>query len=47
MKGKRKLRNFIIIYETLLKIGSELIWLAWVAIIELKSKEIFGISIYI
>ena len=44
MKGrKKKIEEFIIIYETLIKIGSELIWL-WVAI-ELESKEILGISI--
>jgi len=39
---KKKIEEFII-DETLIKIGSELIWL-WVAI-ELESKEILGISI--
>ena len=39
---KKKIDEFII-DETLIKIGSELIWL-WVAI-ELGSKEILGISI--
>ena len=39
---KKKIEEFII-DETLIKIGSELIWL-WVAI-ELGSKEILGISI--
>jgi putative transposase len=41
---KKKIEEFIIIDETLIKIGSELIWL-WVATIELESKEILGISI--
>jgi putative transposase len=40
---KKKIKEFII-DETLIKIGSELIWL-WVATIELGSKEILGISI--
>ena len=40
---KKKIEEFII-DETLIKIGSELIWL-WVATIEIKSKEILGISI--
>ncbi len=31
--------------ETVIKVGSELIWLDWVAIIEIESKEILGISI--
>jgi putative transposase len=39
---KKKIEEFII-YETLIKIGSELIWL-WVAI-GLESKEILGIRI--
>src|SRR5256714_10129104 len=39
---KKKIKEFII-DETLIKIGSELIWI-WVAI-EIKSKEILGISI--
>jgi putative transposase len=38
---KKKIEEFII-DETLIKIGSELIWF-WVAI-ELESKEILGIS---
>ena len=42
LKEKRKSRKFII-DETLIKIGSELIWI-WVAI-ELESKEILGIRI--
>jgi putative transposase len=40
---KKKIKEFII-DETLIKIGSELIWL-WVAAIELGSKEFLGISI--
>ena len=43
LKGKRKKIEEFIIDETLIKIGSELIWL-WVAI-EFESKEILGISI--
>src|SRR6478752_4432637 len=43
LKGKRKKIEEFIIDETLIKIGSELIWL-WVAI-GLESKEILGISI--
>jgi hypothetical protein len=44
LKGrKKKIEEFIIIYETLIKIGSELIWL-WVTVIELESKEIHRIS---
>jgi putative transposase len=42
---KKKIEEFII-DETLIKIGSELIWL-WVATIGLESKEILGISWYI
>jgi putative transposase len=40
---KKKIEEFII-DETLIKIGSELIWL-WVATIGLESKEILGIRI--
>ena len=40
---KKKIEEFII-DETLIKIGSELIWL-WVATIGFGSKEILGISI--
>jgi putative transposase len=40
---KKKIKEFII-DETLIKIGSELIWL-WVAAIELESNEILGISV--
>ena len=43
LKGKRKKIEEFIIDETLIKIGSELIWL-WVAI-GFESKEILGISI--
>src|SRR5215212_7668745 len=43
LKGRKKKIEEFIIDETLIKIGSELIWL-WVAI-ELESKEILGISI--
>ena len=39
---KKRIQEFII-DETLIKIGSELIWI-WVAI-ELESKEILGIRI--
>jgi putative transposase len=45
LKGrKKKIEEFIIIDETLIKISSELKWL-WVVAIELESKEILGISI--
>ena len=44
LKGRKKKIEEFIIDETLIKIGSELIWL-WVAAIELESKEILGISI--
>ena len=44
LKGrKKKVEEFIIIDETLIKISSELKWL-WVVAIELESKEILGIS---
>ena len=43
LKGKRKKIEEFIIDETLIKIGSELIWL-WVAI-GFQSKEILGINI--
>ena len=44
LKGrKKKIEEFIIIDETLIKISSELKWL-WVVAIELESKEILGIS---
>jgi putative transposase len=43
LKGRKKKIEEFIIDETLIKIGSELIWL-WVAI-ELESKEILVISI--
>jgi putative transposase len=43
LKGRKKKIEEFIINETLIKIGSELIWL-WVAR-ELESKEILGISI--
>ena len=43
MRGKRKKIEEFIIDETLIKIGSELIWL-WVAI-GFQSKEILGINI--
>jgi putative transposase len=39
---KRKVLEYVI-DETIIKVGSELIWL-WVAI-EIESKEIIGISI--
>ena len=44
LKGKRKKIEEFIIDETLIKIGSELIWL-WVATIGFQSKEILGINI--
>ena len=44
LKGrKKKIEEFIIIDETLIKISSELKWF-WVVAIELESKEILGIS---
>ena len=42
-ESKKKIKEFII-DESLIKIGSELIWL-WVATIGLESKEILGIRI--
>ncbi|MGB8023374.1 MAG: hypothetical protein WCF06_03550 [Nitrososphaeraceae archaeon] len=40
---KKKIKEFII-DESLIKSGSDLIWLWFATIIELESKEILGIS---
>jgi putative transposase len=43
MQREKKIEEFIV-DETLIRVGSELIWLWWVAI-ESKNKQILGLSI--
>ncbi len=44
ISSKKKKISEYIIDETVIKVGSEYIWI-WVATIELESKEILGISV--